>query len=98
MWARIATGKVLPGKMGDFVRIYNEIQRPLTAQTNGFKSARLLTNSTASTVIAVSIYDNESDARAMEKSAGHVEDVLKRYEGAMDDVPTYEYYEVSVDY
>ena len=97
MWARIATGKVQPGKMGDFVRIYNEIQRPLMAQTNGFRSARLLTNSTASTAIAVSIYENESDARALE-SGRNVEDVLKRFEGAMDGAPTFEYYEVSVDY
>ena len=44
MWARIATGNVIPGKMEEFVKIYTEAQKPIMEQSQGIQSVRLLTD------------------------------------------------------
>ncbi len=57
----------------------------------------MLTDRNANKGIAVTIWETESDARASE-TGSHIQDVIKRFEGMMAGAPTFEYYEVSVDY
>ena len=97
MYARVATGQVLPGKMDEFIKIYTETQKPIMEQAQGIQSVRLLTDPSNNKAVAVSIWATDSDARAggMERS---MEDLMKRFEGLMAGTPTFEYYEVSADY
>jgi len=96
MWARIATGNVHPGKMDDFIKIFNEAQRPIFEQAQGFQSVRLLTS--PSKAVAVSIWATESDAQASMAAGRALEDLVKRFEGVMDGPPAFEQFEVSADY
>ena len=96
MYARVATVQVQAGKMDEFLKIYNETQRPINQQAKGFISARVLTDSNAGKAVAVTIWETESDARASSDSS-IMQDVMKRFEGVLGAVNT-EIYEVSVDY
>ncbi len=83
--------------MEEFLNIYRETQRSINEQAKGFQSARILTDSNTGKGIAVTIWETESDARAsMPESAA--QDVARRFEGVLAGAPTFEYYEVSVDY
>ena len=97
MWARIATGNVIPGKMEEFVKIYTEAQKPIMEQSQGIQSVRLLTDLSTNKALAVSIWATESDAKGS-VTGSTVEDVVKRFEGTLVSAPTFEYFEVSVDY
>ncbi len=97
MWARTATGQVLPGKMDDFIKVYKEVQQPIMEKAQGIQSVRLLTDTSTNKAVAVSIWATESDAKAS-GDARSVEDVVKRFEGVIAGAPTFEYYEVSADY
>ena len=97
MWARVATGQVQPGKMDEFNKIYIETQKSVNQGTQGFQSARVLTDLSTNKALAVTIWATEADAKAS-GDARSVEDVVKRFEGVLVGAPTLEYYEVSVDY
>ena len=97
MWSRIATAQVSPGKMDDFIKVYKEVQQPIMEKAQGIQSVRLLTDTSTNKAVAVSIWATESDAKAS-GDARSVEDVVKRFEGVLVGAPTFEYYEVSVDY
>ena len=97
MYARVATGQVPPGKMEEFLKIYREAQRPINEQAKGFQSARILTDSNTGKAIAMTIWETESDARAS-VTESTVQDLMRRFEGVLTGAPTFEYYEVSVEY
>ena len=97
MWARTATGQVLPGKMDDFIKVYKEVQQPIMEKAQGIQSVRLLTDTSTNKAVAVSVWATESDARAS-VTATTAQDVANRFEGLVAGVPTFEYYEVSADY
>ena len=96
MWARTATGQVLPGKMDDFIKVYKEVQQPIMEKAQGIQSVRLLTDLSNNKVVAVSIWDTDSNARA--NTERDLKDVINRFEGVTVSAPTFEYYEVSADY
>ena len=97
MYASVATGQVLPGKMDDFIKIYDETQKSVNKGTQGFQSARLLTDPSNNKAVAVSIWATDSDARAA-ATGRSIEELMKRFEGVMAGTPTFEYYEVNADY
>ena len=97
MYARVATGQVQPGKMDEFLKIYNETQRTINQQAKGFISARVLTDRNTGKGIALTMWEKESDARAS-VSDSILQDLTRRFEGVLAGAPTMEYYEVSVDY
>ena len=96
MYARIATGQALPGKMEEFIKIYREVQQPFMEQAQGIQSVRLLTDTSTNETVVVSIWETESNATA--GTGRSVEDIVKSFEGVMVGAPPFEYYEVSADY
>ena len=97
MWSRIATGQVVPGRMDEFNKIYNETQKSVNQGTQGFQSARLLTDLSANKAVAVTIWATEADARAtVTPSATY--DVMARFGAVIECPPIIEYYEISADY
>ncbi|MCI0829960.1 MAG: hypothetical protein J4N67_07455, partial [Chloroflexi bacterium] len=62
MWARVATGQVQPGKMDEFNKIYIETQKSVNQGTQGFQSARVLTDLSTNKALAVTIWATEADA------------------------------------
>ena len=97
MWARLASGQIVPGKMDEFNKIYDETQKAVNQGTQGFQSARVLTDLSTNKAIAMSIWATEADARAM-ATPSNIADVMARFEGVIAGPPTFEYYEVSADY
>ena len=97
MWARVATGQVQPGKMDEFNKIYIETQKSINQGTQGFQSARVLTDLSTNKAIAVTIWATESDARAS-FTPSKSDDVMARFGALLEGPPITEYYEVSVDY
>ena len=97
MWARVATAQIQPGKMDEFNKIYNETQKSVNQGTQGFQSARVLTDLSTNKAIAVTIWATESDARAS-VTASASDDVMARFGAVLDGPITTEFYEISVDY
>ena len=83
--------------MDDFIKLYLEIQKPIMQQSQGIQSVRLLTDLITNKAIAVPTWASESDARAS-VTATSAQDTADRFEGLIAGVPTFEFYEVSVDY
>ena len=97
MYARVASGQVKPGKMDDFIKIYDETQRSVNQQVQGFQSARLLTDRSTNRGIAVTIWATESDAKASVTPSA-MENVMVRFGEVLEGPVTNEFYEVSSDY
>ena len=96
MWARLATGQVVPGKMDEFNKIYNETQISVNQGRQGFQSGRLLTDLSTNKAIAVMIWATEADARA--SGSNVMDDVMARFGAVVEGTPVVEYYEISADY
>ena len=97
MWAKVVTGQVQPGKMDEFNKIYIETQKSVNQGTQGFQSARLLTDLSANKAVAVTIWATEADARAT-ANANMMDDVMARFGAVLEGSFIAEYYEISVDY
>ncbi len=97
MWARVATGQVQPGKMDEFNKIYNETQKSVNQGTQGFQSARVLTDLSTNKALAVTIWATEADARATVTPI-NMDDVMARFGAVLEGPPVIEYYEISADY
>ncbi len=97
MWARVATGQVQPGKMDEFNKIYNETQKSVNQGSQGFQSARVLTDLSTNKAIALTIWATESDARAAAAPSA-MDDVMARFGAVVEGPPIIEYYEISADY
>ncbi len=97
MWARVATGQVQPGKMDEFNKIYIETQKSVNQGTQGFQSARVLTDLSTNKALAVTIWATEADARAA-ATPSVMDDVMARFGAVLEGPPITEYYEVSADY
>ena len=97
MWARVATGQVQPGKMDEFNKIYIETQKSVNQGTQGFQSARVLTDLSTNKAVAVVIWATEAEARATVTPI-NMDDVMARFGAVVEGPPIIEYYEVSVDY
>ena len=96
MWARVATGQVQPGKMDEFNKIYIETQKSVNQGTQGFQSARVLTDLSTNKALAVTIWATEADARAAATSSV-MDDVMARFGAVLEGSPIIEYYAVSAD-
>ena len=98
MWARVATAQVQPGKMDEFNKIYIETQKSVNQGTQGFQSARVLTDLSTNKALAVTIWATEADARAA-TTPSVMDDVKARFGAVLAGAPiVIEYYEVSADY
>jgi len=83
--------------MDEFNKIYIETQKSINQGTQGFQSARVLTDLSTNKVLAVTIWATESDARAS-FTPSVLDDVMARFGAVLESPPIAEYYEISVDY
>ena len=63
MYARVVTVQVQPGKMDEFWRRIRE-GVPAVQAIRGFHEARFLTDAPTGTVLGVSVWETEADAKA----------------------------------
>ena len=97
MWARVATVQVKPGRMDELLKIYDETQRSVNQGMQGFQSARILTDRNANTVLGVTIWATENDAKASVTTSA-TQSVMDRFGEVFEGPPTTVNYEVSADY
>ena len=99
MYAKVTSLQVKPGKIDDFIKIYNETQKSVNQQGQGFQSARLLTDTSTNRVVTVTIWATESDAKAsVTPSTTENENLRVRFEEVVEGPAIREYYVVSSDY
>jgi hypothetical protein len=63
MYARVVTVQVQPGKMDEFWRRIREAV-PAVQAIRGFHEARFLTDAHTGTVLGVTVWETEADAKA----------------------------------
>jgi heme-degrading monooxygenase HmoA len=63
MYARVVTVQVQPGKMDEFLRRLRELVPAAQAQ-RGFHEARFLTDAHTGTVMGITVWETEADAKA----------------------------------
>jgi hypothetical protein len=63
MYARVVTVQVQPGKMDELLRRIRE-QIPAVQARRGFHEARFLTDAHTGTVLGVTVWETEADAKA----------------------------------
>jgi hypothetical protein len=63
MYARVVTVQVQPGKMDEFLRRLRELV-PAAQARRGFHEARFLTNAHTGTVLGITVWETEAEAKA----------------------------------
>jgi hypothetical protein len=63
MYARVVTVHVQPGKMDEFLRRLRELA-PAGKTRRGFHEARFLTDAHTGTVLGITVWETEADAKA----------------------------------
>jgi hypothetical protein len=63
MYARVVTVHVQPGKMDAFLRRLRELA-PAAKARRGFHEARFLTDAPTGTVLGITVWETEADAKA----------------------------------
>ena len=95
MNARVVTFQLHPGKTEEAVRIYRDSIVPAAKQQQGFKGARLLTDSNTGKGISISLWETEADLKAGETS-GYYQEQIAKLGQVLAFPPTREGYEVNV--
>jgi heme-degrading monooxygenase HmoA len=71
MYASVTSAKVQPGKMDEFLKIYQESVKPTVMGFPGIKNLYVLTNAETETGMAVAIYETEADAERSQNSGDY---------------------------
>jgi heme-degrading monooxygenase HmoA len=77
MHARAVSLLVLPGKMDEVIRIYNESIIPAASQLKGFKGVTLLTDVHTGRAMSISMWEEEGDMMAGEQGPFYKEQIGK---------------------
>jgi heme-degrading monooxygenase HmoA len=94
MLARITTLLLLPGKLDEFIRIFQDSIAPATSAQPGFGGVMLMTDQQHSRVMAVGLWETEADLLAGEVGLDTAR--LDGVTGLLAGPPVREVYEVSV--
>ena len=95
MNARVVTFQLHPGKTEEAVRIYRDSIVPAAKQQQGFKGARLLTDSNTGKGISISLWETEADLKAGETS-GYYQEQINKFGQILKSTPTREGFLVSL--
>ncbi len=68
MHARVTTGEIRPGTMGELIHFYEEVAPQVLKGLKGFVRSQLLTDRAANKVMVVSLYETLADLEAGETS------------------------------
>jgi quinol monooxygenase YgiN len=70
MYASMITGQTQRGQMGEFLTVCRDTILPALRQAPGFRHVALLTDPTTDKMLAMVLWETESEARASEASLG----------------------------
>src|SRR5262245_15188072 len=94
MFARVTTLQLQPGKLDDFIRIFQDSIAPAAAAQPGFGGITLLTDAQLGKVLAVGIWKTEDDLLAGETA--YYQERLAGISNLLAAPPVREVYETSV--
>jgi heme-degrading monooxygenase HmoA len=94
MWARFGVIQVKSGQMDEFVQIFRDSMVPPARAQQGFKGVMVLTDRNTNRAIGMSLWESESDARAVESSQGSFSSQIDKVAAVITEAPTVEYLEV----
>jgi heme-degrading monooxygenase HmoA len=89
MYMKVATVEIAPGKMDEYLRLFQAAQVPAMQAARGFQEARLLTDAHTGKVMSITLWETEADAKAAPAQPERYGDLLAK-------PPTFEYYELSI--
>ncbi len=95
-YARVGTVQVQPGKMSEFIRIFRDSMVPPAQAQQGFKGVMVLANHDADKSFGFSVWETEADARTVETSRVAFQAQADKIKDIIVEVPTTEYFEVSL--
>lgn len=97
MYARVTTGYVQPGKVGELDQYIRETLVTLYPQQQGFKGTLFLTDRSANKAIAITLWETEAGMAAGEASSGgYYREQLAKMAQLFASPPVREAYEVSI--
>ena len=94
MFARVTTLQLQPGKLDEFLRIFQDAIAPAAAAQPGFGGITLMTDPRIGKVLAVGLWETSADLLAGE--GGYYEEQLAGVRYLLAGPPLRESYEVSV--
>jgi len=96
MYAGVVVVQILPGKMDEAIRIYQDSVVPAAKEQKGYKAHYLLTDRNSNKGISIALWETEADMMAT-KTSGHYLQQLARFKDVFAAPPVREDYEVSVE-
>jgi quinol monooxygenase YgiN len=63
MHANVTSGKVLSGKMDEFIKIYDESVKPVVEKIPGLQNLYVLTDAQSNKGLIIAVYKNQEDAQ-----------------------------------
>ena len=96
MHVRATSAQVQPGKMQEFMKLYNDKVAPITKAQKGFQGQYVMTDAEGK-ALAISLWDSEADMVASESSSRYVNQQLTKLGSFFVGVPTIHHYELSVE-
>ncbi len=94
MWARFGVIQVKPGQMDEFIEIFRDSMVPPARLQKGFQGVMVLTDRDSNRAIGLSLWESESDARAVEASQGSFSSQIDKVAAVIIEAPNVEYLEV----
>jgi heme-degrading monooxygenase HmoA len=94
MFAQVITFQLQPGKLDEFIRIFQDAIAPVAAAQQGFGGITLLSDPSIGKVIAVGLWETEAEILAGE--IGYDEGQSASVSSLLAEPPAREIYEVSV--
>jgi quinol monooxygenase YgiN len=94
MYARVTTLQIQPGRLDEFLHLFQDSIAPAAAAQPGFGGITLMTDSQLGKVVAFGLWDSEADLLASERA--YYQTKLGEVSGLLAGPPLRESYEVSV--
>lgn len=82
MFANVTSGDILPGKIDEFIRIYEDSVKPVVEKLAGLDNLYVLTDEQNSKGLIIAIYSNREDAENANND-GHVQAALGKLAGTL---------------
>ena len=95
MFARLTVVQVETDKIGEFVKLYEQLVLPVAKFQEGYKGDLMLTDDKTGKSISITFWDTERHATATETS-GYYQQQLGRFKDYFTKPPVKEGYEVSI--
>ena len=95
MYARVVTAQVLPGKLDEAIRIWQDSVVPANSQKRGWVSARMLVNRDTNKAIVVALWETENDL--LESGGTYLQIQFAKFVELLVAAPVEEIFEVAAE-